>query len=260
MRTLTLCLTLLFIFSGGVTKLSATTATRLPSDRVVISKRRVVIVRRGRLARQFPERRRAIISYPFITGGLDNPVVLNKVRSLLQVKNIFDMSVEQYRADAWLDEFDYTVNYNKNYILDLAFTQSGMAAYPDSQTRNFVINLKTGAIVKARDVFKPSTLTTLAAMVDRKLQDEIKQFFADADRRGEIAADERKNIQEMFAALNFEPKNLDDFSVSDKGITFLYDAGFPHVARALQPDGRYFFSYVELRPYIRTEGLLGRFI
>jgi hypothetical protein len=60
--------------------------------------------------------------------------------------------------------------------------------------------------------------------------------------------------------LKFKRSNLDDFSISDKGLTFLYDAEFPHVVQALQPAGEYFFSYAELRPYIRREGLLGTFI
>jgi len=43
------------------------------------------------------------------------------------------------------------------------------------------------------------------------------------------------------------------------GVTFLYDAGFPHVIQALQPDGRYFFSYAVLRPHIKSSGPLGVF-
>ena len=55
----------------------------------------------------------------------------------------------------------------------------------------------------------------------------------------------------------FAVKNLDEFAVSDKGVTFLYDARFPHVIRALQPTGEYFFSYAELQPRIKRNGPLG---
>ena len=48
--------------------------------------------------------------------------------------------------------------------------------------------------------------------------------------------------REAYEALKFEAQNLDEFSVGRKGVTFLYDAGFPHVIRALEPDGHYFFS------------------
>jgi hypothetical protein len=60
--------------------------------------------------------------------------------------------------------------------------------------------------------------------------------------------------------LMFEIENLDDFSVGRRGITFLYDAGFPHAIKAFEPQGKYFFTYSELKPYIKLEGLLGQFI
>jgi hypothetical protein len=259
MRSLTIFCSLFFIFSGNATRVAATTTFTL-EDRVVIEKKKIVLVRKERIARQFPDRKTATLSYPVIKTGLKSPAVLNRVRSVLQIKNIFDTSLAEYRADAWLDEFDYQVNYNKNFILDITFTQSGQGAYPDLQTKHFAINLQTGALIKPRDVFKPATLRTLAEMIDRKLQAEKNQIFREAVQRGDISADEKKNIQEMFDALKFQIKDLDDFSVSDKGITFLYDAGFPHVAQALEPEGRYFLSYAELHSSIKPEGLLGRFI
>jgi hypothetical protein len=40
----------------------------------------------------------------------------------------------------------------------------------------------------------------------------------------------------------------------------LYDPEFPRVIQALQPDGSYFFTYAELKPFIKPGGLLGKFI
>ena len=60
--------------------------------------------------------------------------------------------------------------------------------------------------------------------------------------------------------LKFTIENLDEFSVGAKGITFLYDAGYPHAIQAFEPIGEYFFSYSELKPFIRRDGLLGQFI
>jgi len=34
---------------------------------------------------------------------------------------------------------------------------------------------------------------------------------------------------------------------------------FPHVIKALEPQGRYFFSYKVLGDYIRRDGPLGKF-
>jgi hypothetical protein len=219
---------------------------------VVIQKRRIVLVRTDKIARDFPERKRAIVSYPVIKGPM-NSAVLRKVRAMLEIKNIFGSSLAEYRSDAWLSEFDYKVNYNRDYILDITFRQDGVGAYPDSSSKHFAINLKNGSLIRAKDVFNPSALDTLTRLVDKKLQAEIQQIIKDS-------GDDRETAREMLGKLKFERSNLDNFSISEKGLTFLYDAEFPHVVQALQPVGEYFFSYAELKPYIKRDGLLGTFI
>ena len=245
-------LLLLLCFSG------TTIFAAVSGDSVVIEKRKVVLVRSGKIARDFPERKRATVSYPVLKSGISNPAVLKKIRALLQVKNIFDTSIEEYREDSWLEEFDYTVNYNKNFILDITFMQTGSGAYPETHTKHLAINLKTGNLIAARDVFQPASLKTLAGLVDQKLQDEIRK--TQAETSNEMSQEEREGMQGMYSNLKFKVENLDNFSISEKGITFLYEAEFPHAVQALEPVGEYFFSYAELRPHIRPQGLLGPFI
>lgn len=259
MRLLTLLFSLLFIFSGSAAQ-PLKAATLSPADRVVIAKKRIVIVRRGKFVRDFPSRRRAVINYPLFVSGAGSAAALRKVRSLLQVKNIFDTSLAEYKSDTWLDEFDYEVNYNKNSILDITFTQSGMGAYPDSHTKHFAINLKTGELIKAKDVFRPDTLSSLTDEVNRRLQEEIKGILNDTAHDSDTSVEERQSLREQFDGLKFQRENMDEFSISDKGITFLYDAGFPHVIQALEPVGKYFFSYAELHSFIKPEGTLGSFV
>jgi hypothetical protein len=55
-------------------------------------------------------------------------------------------------------------------------------------------------------------------------------------------------------------RTLTTFSVGAKGITFLYDAGYPHAIQAFEPMGTYFFSYLEFKPYIKRDSLLGQFL
>ena len=150
------------------------------------------------------------------------------------------------------------MNYNADYLLDITFTQSGVAAYPDTQDKHVLINLHDGSVVKATDVFETSKLDALAALVDRELQREIGKLEAE-NLAGVTEADERNAINDAYKNLKYEGQNLDDFSVSSSGITFLYDAGFPHVIKALEPQGRYFFSYKTLKDYLRRDGLLAKF-
>lgn len=251
MRHLILSLLLLASFSLAASPAVAAAPDGLPS--VAIQKRRIVLVRKGEIVRRFPDRKRVIINYPMIRGPRNSPV-LRKVRALFDFKNIFEVSLAEYREDAWLTDFGYKVNYNQNYILDIAFTQEGAGAYPDSQTKYFVINLRNGELIRAADAFNSSSLDELASLVDKKLQAEIEETIS------RLNAEEKDAVESMLRALKFDASKLNDFSVSDKGITFLYDAGFPHVVQALQPDGSYFFSYAELKSYIKRDGPLGIFI
>lgn len=227
-------------------------------DRLVIQPRKVVLLRSGKAARNFPGARRAIVRYP-IVRGLSDAGVLRRIQNTLTIKNVFDSSLEEYRQDGWLSEFDYKVNYNKNYLLDIEFSQSGMGAYPDTQTKHFLINLKNGRVIKAAGVFNPDSLATLAEMANQKLKAETRERIKEAEADKDSDADQKSSLKEQLGQLSFTVENLDELQVSDKGVTFLYDAGFPHVIQALQPDGRYFFSYAELRLHIKRNGPLGVF-
>ena len=227
------------------------------NDRAVLTRRKVILTRPPAVVRHFPQRKRALVSYPVISG-LSDPRVLRKVKNLVSVKNVFGYSLNEYRTDTWLEEFDYEVNHNGNFILDLTFTQVGSAAYPDSQWKHFAINLKSGNQLKATDVFVAEKQAELAALVDRKLKDEVSDLLLQAKR--DLEQQDFQNVADALELQKFETQQLDDFSVGPNGITFLYDAGFPHVIEALEPEGRYFFSYSELKPFIKRSGLLGQFV
>ncbi len=257
MRSLSIALFTFLACSG----LAAQTQviTTLTDDSVFITRKRVVLVRTGRLARQFPEKKRAVVIYPVVTG-LRDPEVLRKVRALLEVKNIFDTSLAEYRQDAWLEEFDYKINHNWNGILDITFTQMGSGAYPDSHSKHLAISLRTGELLKATDAFNPSKLDELAKLVNQKLQAEVAELIAEARRDPHQDQDGKQHIIDALEQQKFETKHLDDFSVGAKGITFLYDAGFPHVIQALQPNGEYLFTYAELKPFVKADGPLGQLV
>lgn len=242
-------------YAGQPSSVSAS----LPQHRLIVRPRKIVLVRSAKLARQFPERKTATITYP-VVSGLSDRAVLRRVRSLLDFKNIFDYSLQDYRDDTWLSEFSYTVNYNRNFLFDITFTQSGMAAYPDEHSKHFLINLKDGRIIKASDAFRVDKFGVLAALVNQKLQAELKEKVTEIKQASDFDAAESQSTIEGLEQLKFGPENLEDFSVTAKGLTFLYDAGLPHVIQALEPEGRYFFSYSELTPFLNRAGPLGQFV
>ena len=247
-----LVLSLLLLASVGLVSVPARPAVPEGVPSVVIQKRRMVLVRSGKFARDFPDRKRAIITYPVVVGPR-NSEVLRKIRAAFDFKNIFGSSLAEYRADTWLSEFGYEVNYNRDYILDITFTQEGVGAYPDGGYKHFAINLRNGELIRAADAFDSSALEKLAALVDEKLQAENQATIRD------VGNEDRASAEELLKDVKFTASNLDDFSISDKGVTFLFDAGFPHAVQAFAPAGRYFFSYAELKPYIRRDGPLAVF-
>lgn len=250
-------LILLFTASPSLSQVRQV-AAQAGTDRAVVRPRTVVIIRHGALIKDFPDKKRATVTYPVISG-LKDAAVLRRVQAILEVKNVFDSSIAEYRDDNWLEEFRYEVNYNKNSILDITFTQDGAGAYPDTQTRHFAINLKNGNVIKASDVFIASSLPVLRTMLNGKLQSELKEIL-------ESLKDSKSDPEDVRIATEAqEPQaytieNLDDFEVGAKGVTFLYDAGYPHVIQAFEPVGRYFFSYSELKPFLRRDGPLGQFV
>lgn len=248
----------LISFNGAIGHTNAAQVTAA-NDRAVIQRRRTVLIRSGRIAKEFPHKKRAVVTYP-VVSGLRDTVVLRRVRSLLDFKNIFDSSLKEYREDAWLEEFGYEVNHNGNSLLDITFRQSGSGAYPDDHEKHFLINLKDGRLVKASDAFAPDKLASLAAAVDRKLQQELRELAAEHAKDKDAGEEERESIKQAYENLKFQIANLDGFSVGRKGVTFLYDAGFPHVIQALEPAGRYVFTFAELKPYIKPDGPLGQFV
>ncbi len=230
-----------------------------PEERVVIQKRRIVLVRSRSLAKEFPHKKRAVVTYP-VVSGLRDPNVSRRVRALFDFKNIFGSSLKEYREESWLEEFGYVVNHNGDSLLDITFNQSGSGAYPDEHQKHLLINLNDGNVVKAADAFESDKLSALAAAVDRKLQTELRELQTENAKDKNSTTEDRESMKQAYENLKFELANLEEFSIDRKGVTFLYDAGFPHVIQALAPAGRYLFTYAEIKPYIKRDGPLGHFI
>lgn len=185
------------------------------------------------------------------------PTALNKkVEAAISYEKSFDLNInDEIKETQWLEEAGYTVNYNKNGILDITLSLDGSGAYPSTYNKPVVVNLKTGSRIRPIDVF--TNLSGLAAKARAAQKAEIKKAAA-GYKKDPDAAD--FDGSEYFKSANITAKDLQNFTISDKGLTFIYDYGFPHVALALQPDGRFFYSWAQLKPFIKRDGLLGRFV
>jgi hypothetical protein len=201
------------------------------TDRAIVVEERIVVD--GGMWRG------AKVCYPTISGLRDTSV-LHKVRAAATLKKLLGSSPKEYRHDWGLHEVNYRVNYNRDHILDITFWESGAGAYDFTSYSHIAFNLNTGAKLTAADVFEPSSMPALEALVKRKLHsyDRVTEGFVPRKR--------------------YHRKDLNIFRVDERGVTFLWEFGFPHGGESLEPrDGGFFFTYAELKNYISPGGLLG---
>jgi hypothetical protein len=227
---------------------------------VKIMPKKIVYTRKGK---QFSDYKKTfVITYPQVSGTI-NAAAKKKLDSTISYWRVFETTLRESQNSDWLSEMSYKINYNKKSILDIALTQEGSGAYPDGETINLVIDLNSGEQIKFKDAFKINSLDKFAKMVDKKLSNEKAELIQRVNKGEFRDADGKEGddyLKEQIGALKFLAGTFNEFSISDEGITIIYDARFPHVIQALQPDGRYFFTWAEVKPFIKPGGLLARFV
>ncbi|NJM46469.1 MAG: DUF4163 domain-containing protein [Alkalinema sp. RU_4_3] len=199
--------------------------------------------------------RKAVLHYPKLSG-LTDPTVLNKVQRAIDLPAVLDEPLEQikqsYDQYHWLTEVAYQVNYNQNGIFDVTYQISGIGAYPSTSEKQISVSLVSGKVLRAEDLFKVESLGVLARILDQSLQAEIKEGIAKVK-----AAEPDVDAEQMFRNQRYRMRHLNNFSITPQGVTFRYDYGFPHVALAYEPAGRFPMTYAELQPYLKPKGVLG---
>lgn len=192
------------------------------------------------------------INHPRVTAA--SPAVSARINGLLSYEKAFDFTIEEEKTELqWLEEADFEVNFNRGGILSIELRIEGTAAYPDQVVKRLNIDTTRGIRLFPKDVFR--NLPTLAARIKRMQTAEIAAAKR-AMRNDPDAQDLDPN--EMFARANFRTAELNAFQITDRGVVFYYNYGFPHVVKALQPDGVYMLSWREIRPFIKPGSLLAK--
>ena len=176
-----------------------------------------------------------------------------QITTAISPEKVLELNIREEMSEyQWLEEADYKVLFNQNGVLCIEEWMSGTAAYPDSVTKRVVVDIAKGVIQTPADVFK--NLPAFAKLVKKSQSAEVasatKEMKSDPDAKPEL----------LFSETNFDATDFKEFSVDLKGVTIYYDYGFPHVLEALQPAGEYRFTWAQIKPFVRTDGLLARFI
>ena len=83
---------------------------------------------------------------------------------------------------------------------------------------------------------------------------EVEKTKADLKKDPETKDDDLSGL--FNDAETYHKVKLDEMEIDENGVLFHHDYGFPHIALALQPDGEFFLTWKELKPYIKKGGLL----
>src|SRR5579884_129634 len=219
-------------------------------ERVGIRLKRIVVPRaqKGSTAQGDTD-----IQYPVLSGLADKRL-LSRLQTAALPQQEFKGSLAAMKKDPWLLYVDYIVNCNRHSILDVSYRMSGSAAYPDSYDEYITLDIKTGKPLRASDLFLASSLPELAARINQAMQAEIQKTIQKVDK------EERPDVRRLLSTAVFTAKDMTQFTVSAQGVTFIYTFGFPHVLKAAEPGGEYFFSFAALRPFVRRDGLLYAFL
>ena len=179
------------------------------------------------------------VNYPRFSGV--DPENAKRLEWTFDYWRAFDASFEEERESQALDSLDFRVKYNDSGIIVLDLYREGSGASVSSEVRTIVAD-KFGNRIRFTDVFK--NRIGLLAEIDKKQAAEMKLEEEKFKRQG----GEGKLFEEEVQKASDQ---VEEFFVDDFGVTFKFDYAFPRVSQALQPEGEYFFSWKEIKPFLR---------
>jgi hypothetical protein len=240
--------------------LASAAAVAAQADRLNVTSRKVKYSRTGRGLSEY--KRSFEVNYPVLSGG-PSAAARTKIVNAISYWRVFETTLAANRSgrETWLDSFDHEIVHNKDNIFAIRLIEEGSAAYPDGAVRNLVFDIRTGTRLTIADLFQPSEMQSLLVKVRARLQENEDAAIAETPETREILDQERESFPDIHrkpSEITF--KDIKDFFVTDAGVTFVYEYGFAHVVQALEPSGHIELSFAELRPFIRQDGLLARYV
>lgn len=194
------------------------------------------------------EPREGTVRTPII-WGLPEPLQ-SRVQKAISFERVFAPGVPLEQSGAVGYDFadDYFIG---KQVLSITLLLELMGAYPSTEPSQVNVDLTSGKVVTARTAFQKTA--GLVAMAEAARKAAVARALKDA------TSEDREVIRSQVRG-RFTAKDLTHFRVDENGVTFVYDYGFVHAVRSLEPDGKFRFSWARVKPYVRKKGPLGRFI
>lgn len=160
------------------------------------------------------------ISLPVV--WVADPALQQKLDLALAPEVLLDQPRAEVEADGWVDKVHFDKTYGKKGLLSLTVTIEGSGAYPDAIEKHVVIDLKTGATLGAEQWGDSAAFVQRA---DRVIQSRVRKVRDDPE------------MADLVTGAAFTAENMATYHLTDKGVVFTYDFGFPHAVLAAEPDG-----------------------
>ncbi len=234
---------LLFVFALFTVSTVAQTVKITPKEQIYTRKAPIVGFKKT-----FKIRR------PIATAA--NAELSKKITAAIDPVKVLEIDLKEELTEIqWLSEADYQEVFNRDGVLTMMFWMEGSGAYTDGVTKYVVIDTAKGKRVSPAEVF--IDLDSLVAAVKKKQNAEVEKTVAEIKKNPAWVADDDPKL--LFEYTDFTVEDLTNFAVDMAGVAFFYDYGFPNVIKALEPDGELRFTWAEIKPFIKRDGLLGRF-
>lgn len=181
------------------------------------------------------------VSLPVV--WVTDPALQQKIDLALAPEALLDQTRAEIEADGWVDHVSWDRTYGRKGLLSLVVTVEGSGAYPDTLKKYVVLDLKTGAVLGAEQF---ADTTALIQRADRMIQGRVRRAKGDAE------------LADLVAGASFTADNLSGYSLSDRGVVFHYDFGFPHALLAAEPDGDVSVSWDDVADALAPDVALRR--
>ncbi|MGD9589443.1 MAG: hypothetical protein AB7Q37_13600 [Pyrinomonadaceae bacterium] len=200
-----------------------------------------------------PEKRTFTVRRPVVKAA--TPSLSRKINAAIDPVAVLGIDIkDELNESQWLYEADFKEVFNDKGILTLMVWMEGSGAYPSGVTKYVVVDIRRGELMKPSDVFAdiPGLVAAAKGKLKQRIEDGIKEIKSDPDW------DDEDDPRHLFEDNDFTADDLANFSVDMAGLAFHYEFGFPHVIKAIEPDGEFRFSWDEIKPFIKPGSLLAK--
>ncbi|WP_309607478.1 hypothetical protein [Flavobacterium sp.] len=172
----------------------------------------------------------------------------------LTPKKIINLAINNRKKECNNNNFSgltgsyYDVTFNNSIFLSITMNYESIAGTADLDSYYYNFDVSNKKILVYNDILKENKIIDFIKKCNAILKDRLKEL-------GIQNKVETENSDEYKALLKlkqlFSNDNLDSFSISDKGITFIYNYGFQN--GVFDIDNNLYFSYKDFQKYTKED-------